>query len=145
MERFSNLAFKPGGVECYAANLLLRCSNVWVRLRCISSSDKIRDFDSRLLANRAALRLRSWSLTHTQGSLFGAQRRRDFLANLPQHPSASCADSSPFRGAFFVPPEGGQGPALGRGLCPALAIGRAIAYNNGKYTLGVGQRRRENG
>ena len=38
----------------------------WVRLRCISSRNKIGEFDSRLFANRVALRLRAWRLTHTQ-------------------------------------------------------------------------------
>ena len=65
MERYQSLTFNAWSSRA------LRCKfafakhqslyAVWVRLRCISSRSKIRDFDSRLLTNRAA---RSWSLTH---------------------------------------------------------------------------------
>ena len=74
---------KPGVVEYCVENLPLLCIN----------PSTLYGFD---LTNRAA---RSWSLTHTQGSLFGAQRRKGCSASLQQNPSdAAKAAPAPLSG-----------------------------------------------
>ena len=53
------------------------------------------------LANHAALRLRSWSLTHTQGSLWCCTAQGGAVQTCNKTPqSRLCRASSPFRGAF---------------------------------------------